>query len=354
MKKLTMKNVISLINIGEYKKIIKDKKTNRKLILYENINAIGKSLKMSRRKNHGRNILRAKVISKIDQCKTSIHECKKFVDRWNKLNKIEQENNRALRIEDKVELTPEEDNLNNFDDMKQDNCEIMRYKSYLKSRYRFLANKSNKISDYCFKSNQDQDQSSFENYENPGNLNVSFPRINDRYHKKPYINSLSKIVGSKSYDEMVDEVYRRQQEIRYKEKLNRIKYHLNKPDVLISDLRSRYKSLYENENLKKLLDKPYSKPISLIRNYVIDYTKEPISDESKDNMYLTEVPTANNDIIEVSRLDEKKTDKREIYTKASKSNHSDLDQSNVLDSNVHIGTEFLPYRILKNLNNRRK
>jgi len=278
------KNAQKLKNLIETKKSYKQERVVDNEA-YENMKAVGKTLTMSERKKYHllRNKSKPKKIKRVG--KEQICNCKRFTEKWERMNKLMVENNKAIKIQDRLEPSPTEnsdnESLNNDTvQLKNYNIKLLLYKSYLQRKYRILKYKKNVTSDYTIKNPKE-----FNTIQS--NTNITLPNIAERFNKKLYVSSLKKEMGSKSSDEIINDLYKLEKKIKEQEKVKRIKQSKESANEMIHYLSSKHQHLYKHVELMKRIKKtkPFTKGL-LWKSSIHNITEESIP---KSNIYLTEV-----------------------------------------------------------------
>eukprot|EP00826_Nyctotherus_ovalis_P061334 TRINITY_DN8717_c0_g1_i2.p1 TRINITY_DN8717_c0_g1~~TRINITY_DN8717_c0_g1_i2.p1 ORF type:complete len:206 (-),score=45.45 TRINITY_DN8717_c0_g1_i2:9-626(-) len=160
--------------------------------------------------------------------------CKRFCERWQRMTAVLFENNRAMKVQNRVDPSPAEECSVEEENNKEE-CVKMLYTSYLRDRYRSLLSKK------CLKSEYALDNSGKTELSAGGEGKVDVPRVWKGYRRYD-VNTTSGIF--KSSKEIVDKLNELHREGLNREKLRRIKENNEKSDIIIGDLRTKYGTLY--------------------------------------------------------------------------------------------------------------
>lgn len=235
--------------------------------------AVGKSLTMTERKGN-------RISRRIVAARKFEQPCKRFCEKWQKMTAILLENNRAMKVQNRVEPSPAEECSVEEEDNKEQ-CVKTLYTSYLRDRYRSLLDKK------CLKSEYALDNSSKTELSAGGEGKVEVVRV-WKGHRRYDVNATSGIF--KSPKEIVDRLNELHQEGLNREKLKRIKKNNEKSDIIIGDLRTKYGILYDRVETLKDSRKRAVKRISKLRKAIADTQTNVANPEPKisPTIYLTE------------------------------------------------------------------
>jgi len=315
---------------------------------YGDMRATGTALTMSRRKQNKKHNTRRIITSnqKINyenDGKNIECGCKRFHEKWQKITEVLLENNRALKVQVKNNESPVQEIGTNYEQPEkyQSLNKITKipsktmYKSYLNTKYKEILNKSCLHSEYAArKSKLSTDLQIPQINESLFEWDCDFTQANEKWKKKVEIESLAEKTGFKKEDELFEKLQNAQEKIQFEEKIKKIKLHAEQPDLLISDLKTKYGNLYDQITKSKKLEKRVCK--TAYRNPLF-HKKEKIKNEkfihlpfenyqSKVQTYLTEVSQ------------NMQPDTENINTEIPIS----LTQIENKDKKVHIGNENFP------------
>lgn len=318
--------------------------------LRPNMKAEGKTLTLSPRKARKQSLrVRLKKAEERQVC-----NCKRFVDRWERMDRMAVENNKAIKLRSTPDPSPTENSEDSSEQRKSElknyNVKLLLYKSYLRRNHRTV------------KGRKEGKRESSKTIEYEGkSIEVALPDIAGKFSKKLDVSLLGKEVGCKSSDEIASELYKLEQAARELEKIKRIKERKENANGAIYHLNSKHQSLYRHIELLKTIRKPQPKPNTLFK--LPATTAKPVVPY----MYLTEVPLEEtsepkvcDENVEDNGVEYCESDEYEsvspISSEAEKSIevgkkvvrvNGEVVKKSLENSKVYAGTENLPIFLLK-------
>lgn len=226
------------------------------------------------------------------------HECKRFTERWQRMIDILLENNRAMKVQNRPDLSPAEEIAD--DDESTVHIARTAYKAYLKDKHKTLFTKDNVVSEYSCVQVEDKGVGS----ELRCDSEVVLSKAWETHKRKFEIAEMKDNLGFKSSGELIEKLNELEEQIKVQERLKRIK-NMVVSDIAIKSLKAKYNTLYAQiEILRKLkgLGRRGEQKVSVLRQGMINagakinlpphIVQKSEPKETKGNTYLTEVVTA--------------------------------------------------------------
>ncbi len=216
---------------------------------FPDLRATGTALTMSRRQVRGRR--RPRVPGTVRPPPTATH-CKRFSARWQRVTEIMLENNRALKVQSKVNRSPENEVASGAGKPEaaqgaaEDYASTNHYRSYLQTKYKERLNRTTIKSEYAGVFGDLPPEEEDTNIDQPPLHEPDLAKTEERRHRRVEVSEVRTAVGCKSSIEIVEDIEQRMRQLREEERRRRIKQHPEKSDTSLGELGAKYGSLYKH------------------------------------------------------------------------------------------------------------
>jgi len=266
------------------------------------------------------------------------HTCKRFSERWQRMIEVLLENNRAMKVQNRLNLSPTEEEVE-----ENTNCmpQVTRttYKSYLKERHRNLFTKDNMISEYCCANNDKELSLDFH-----CDSEVVFSKALGTHKRKFDVTSAKGELGFKSLGELIKKLSELEEQLKLQERVKRIK-NMAMSDIAIRSLKTKYDSLYSHFEALKTPERRVEDKVSILRQGIANVSH-------KLNILINTLPKPEPNTSILDR-DQKKDKEKKGDTYLTEVVTVNKEESMKNEGKVHLGSEEFPEILLTKFNSQK-